>query len=144
MEKLNAGPIILTVDGEDFEMTKDDFLIETKTPEGLSTQTGSNITVALSTVLTDELIEEGYVREIISKIQAARRETEGLEVVDRIRIVYGGNEKLSGICSKYKDEIASAVLAVSFENDDSVKDDASVLEKDVNGEKIFFTLRKAE
>ena len=144
MEKLNAGPITLTVDGEDFEMTKDDFLIETKTPEGLSTQTGSNITVALSTVLTDELIEEGYVREIISKIQAARRETEGLEVVDRIRIVYGGNEKLSGICSKYKDEIASAVLAVSFENDDSVKDDASVLEKDVNGEKIFFTLRKAE
>ena len=144
MEKLTAGPITLTVDGEDFEMTKDDFLIETKTPEGLSTQTGSNITVALSTVLTDELIEEGYVREIISKIQAARRETEGLEVVDRIRIVYGGNEKLSGICSKYKDEIASAVLAVSFENDDSVKDDASVLEKDVNGEKIFFTLRKAE
>ena len=138
MAKIKAGPVKITVDGEEFEMNEEDFLVETVQPEGLSTQTDKGITVALSTVLTPELIEDGFVREMISKIQTQRKET-GLEVTDRIKLSYDGNEKLSEIISRQKDFIASEVLAVSVEAGKG----SDPKTWDINGESIVFSVEKA-
>ena len=138
MAKIKAGPVKITVDGEAFEMNEEDFLVETVQPEGLSTQTDRGITVALSTVLTPELIEDGFVREMISKIQTQRKET-GLEVTDRIKLFYEGNDKLSEIISRQKDFIASEVLAVSVEAGKG----SAPKTWDINGESIDFSVEKA-
>ncbi|MCR5199966.1 MAG: isoleucine--tRNA ligase [Saccharofermentans sp.] len=138
MAKLEEGAITLTVDGEDFEMTKEDFIIETVQPEGLSTQEYNGITVSLNTKLTDDLIVDGFVREMISKIQTQRKEA-GLEVVDRIILSYEGNEKLASIITDKKDYIASEVLATDI----VAGNDGFAKEWDVNGEKITFYVKKA-
>ncbi|SCW30540.1 Isoleucyl-tRNA synthetase [Ruminococcaceae bacterium YRB3002] len=135
---LDEGPIRITVDGEEYEMTVDDFIIETAQPEGLSTQSDRGVIVSISTVLTDDLIEDGFVREMISKLQTQRKET-GLEVVDRINVLYSGNEKLAEIIVKRKEFISSEVLAVTFE--EGVGENSK--EWDINGEKITFTVTKA-
>ena len=120
-------------------MTEEDFLIETTQPEGFSTQTSGNLTVSISTVLTEELIEDGLVREMISKIQNHRKETEGLTVSDRIVLKYDGNDKLAEVIEKKKDYLASEVLAteISKGTGDNSK------EWNVNGEKITFSVVKA-
>ncbi len=138
MAKIEEGAITLTVDGEDFEMTKEDFIIETVQPEGLSTQEYNGITVSLNTKLTDDLIVDGFVREMISKIQTQRKEA-GLEVVDRIILSYEGNEKLASIITDKKDYIASEVLATDIVEGN----DGFAKEWDVNGEKITFYVKKA-
>ena len=135
---LDEGPIKITVDGEEYEMTADDFIIETTQPEGLSTQSDRGVIVSISTVLTDDLIEDGHVREMISKLQNLRKET-GLEVVDRIKVHYAGNSKLGQIIAKRKDFISSEVLAVSFEEGEG----ETAKEVTINGEKIKFTVTKA-
>jgi len=135
---LDEGPIKITVDGEEFDMTIDDFIIETAQPEGLSTQSDRGVIVSISTVLTDDLIEDGHVREMISKLQNLRKET-GLEVVDRINVLYSGNDKLGAVIAKRKDYIASEVLAVSFEEGEG----ETAREVNINGEKIKFTVTKA-
>jgi isoleucyl-tRNA synthetase len=137
-EALKAGSVKITVEGEEYEMTEEDFLIETKQPEGFSTQTDKGLTVSISTVLTEELIEAGFVRELISKIQTQRKET-GLEVTDRIKLSYDGNEKLSEIISRQKDFIASEVLAVSVEAGKG----SDPKTWDINGESIVFSVEKA-
>ena len=141
MAAMKAGPVKITVEGEEFEMTEEDFLVETVQPEGLSTQTDKGITVSLNTVLTEELIEEGLVREIISKIQNQRKETDGLQVTDRISLVYSGNEKLASVIEKNKDSIASEVLATSVASGNGSED--GVREWNVNGETIAFAIKKA-
>ncbi|MBQ4270961.1 MAG: class I tRNA ligase family protein, partial [Clostridiales bacterium] len=138
MAKLEEGSVTITVDGEDFEMTKDDFLVETVQPEGLSTQSDRDVTVSLKTALTDELIEEGYVREMISKLQNLRKST-GLEVTDRIVLNYSGNDMLAGVIEKNKDTIASVVLATEI----APGEQGTKEESDINGQKIFFSIRKA-
>ena len=136
---LKNGSVKITVNGEEYEMTEEDFLIETTQPEGFSTQTSGNLTVSISTVLTEELIEDGLVREMISKIQNHRKETEGLTVSDRIVLKYDGNDKLAEIIEKKKDYLASEVLAteISKGTGDNSK------EWNVNGEKITFSVVKA-
>lgn len=109
----SEGKITLTIDGESIVLDKDDLLEEIIQPQGLSTQSDRDYTVSLDTTLTDELIEEGFVREIISKVQTQRKET-GLDVTDRIRLMYSGNEKLAGIFENHKDFIASEVLAAEI------------------------------
>ena len=138
MKALEEGPVTITVEGENFEMTKDDFIVETVQPEGLSTQEDGGITVSINTVLTEDLIIDGFVREMISKIQTQRKEA-GLEVVDRIILTYEGNEKLASIIAQKKDFIASEVLATDIVEGK----DGFTKEWDVNGEKITFGVKKA-
>jgi len=78
--------------------------------EGYVSENDNNITVVLDTNLTDELIEEGYVREIISKVQTMRKEAD-FEVMDKIAVYVNGNDKIMGICKNNKEEIMSDVLA---------------------------------
>ena len=138
MAAIKEGPVKITVDGEEFEMTEEDFIVETKQPEGFSTQEDKGLTVSVSTVLTEELIEDGYVREMISKIQTQRKET-GLDVTDRIVLSYEGNDKLASIIEKKKDFMASEVLASAINA--GAGDNAK--EWDINGEKITFSVVKA-
>ena len=138
MKALEEGPVTITVEGENFEMTKDDFIVETVQPEGLSTQEDGGITASINTVLTEDLIIDGFVREMISKIQTQRKEA-GLEVVDRIILTYEGNEKLASIIAQKKDFIASEVLATDIVEGK----DGFTKEWDVNGEKITFGVKKA-
>ena len=137
-DALKAGPVKITVEGEEYEMTEEDFLIETTQPEGFSTQNSGDLTVSISTVLTEDLIEDGFVREMISKIQTQRKET-GLEVTDRIVLRYEGNDRLGAIIEKKKDFLASEVLATDIlaGSGDNSK------EWNVNGEKITFSIGKA-
>ncbi len=140
MAALKSGPVKITVDGEEFEMNEEDFLVEMVQPEGLSTKSDKGITVSLNTVLTDDLIEEGLVREMISKIQNQRKETEGLQVTDRISVKYCGNDKLASIIEKNKETISSEVLAVAIEAGNG--SEAGLREWNVNGESISIAVEK--
>ena len=111
MDELNAdGALKFDVDGVAVELTKDDLLIDMAQKEGYVSQEDNKMTVVLDTNLTPELVEEGFVYEIISKIQTMRKES-GFEVTDHIRVSINGNDRLSEIARKNKDAISGKVLA---------------------------------
>ena len=111
MDELNAdGALKFDVDGVAVELTKDDLLIDMAQKEGYVSQEDNRMTVVLDTNLTPELVEEGFVYEIISKIQTMRKES-GFEVTDHICVSINGNDRLSEIARKNKDAISGKVLA---------------------------------
>ena len=111
MDELNAdGALKFDVDGVAVELTKDDLLIDMAQKEGYVSQEDNRMTVVLDTNLTPELVEEGFVYEIISKIQTMRKES-GFEVTDHIRVSINGNDKLSEIAQKNKEAISGKVMA---------------------------------
>ena len=111
MDELNAdGALKFDVDGVAVELTKDDLLIDMAQKEGYVSQEDNRMTVVLDTNLTPELVEEGFVYEIISKIQTMRKES-GFEVTDHIRVSINGNDKLSEIAQNNKEAISGKVLA---------------------------------
>ncbi len=111
MDTLNEeGALKFDVAGVEIELTKDDLLIEMTQAEGFVAQNDNKITVVLDTNLTEELIEEGYVRELISKIQTMRKEAD-FEVMDKIAVYVADNQKITDIVSRNKEEIMSEVLA---------------------------------
>ena len=111
MDELNAdGALKFDVDGVAVELTKDDLLIDMAQKEGYVSPEDNKMTVVLDTNLTPELVEEGFVYEIISKIQTMRKES-GFEVTDHIRVSINGNDRLSEIARKNKDAISGKVLA---------------------------------
>ena len=111
MDELNAdGALKFDVDGVAVELTKDDLLIDMAQKEGYVSQEDNRMTVVLDTNLTPELVEEGFVYEIISKIQTMRKES-GFEVTDHIRVSINGSDKLSEIAQKNKEAISGKVLA---------------------------------
>ena len=132
------GKINIEVDGETFELLTEDLLVENVQPEGLSTQSDKGFTVSLDTKLDDALIEEGFVREIVSKIQNQRKSS-GFEVTDRIEVLYSCDEKMKAIFTKYASSIAEDVLATSISEGSS----ESSKEWDINGEKVSLDLKKA-
>ena len=111
MDELNAtGVLKLDVNGQEIELFKEDLLIDTAQIEGYESVNDNGITVVLDTNLTPELLEEGFVREIISKIQTMRKEA-GFEVMDKINIYVDKNDKVIEILQRNKEEITSEVLA---------------------------------
>ncbi len=132
------GKIVLRIEDQEVELLEEDLLIETVQPEGLSTESDRNFTVALDTTLTDDLLEEGFVREMISKIQTMRKEA-GFEVLDRIRFGFDGNEWLKAIIDRNKAFISEEVLA------DRITEQLAGYEKewDINGEKVRFSVEKS-
>ena len=130
MKALNKdGFITVCADGEEIKLLAEDIIVETSNLPGTVTLTDQGITVVLDTVLTDELIDEGYVRELISKIQSMRKDA-GFEVVNHIALTMKSDEKLSGILLKYKDEIGRIVLADSVE---CKEPSGYIAEWDING-----------
>ena len=139
METLNSDkPICLNVQGTDVEVFKDDVLIDTQQKDGFVSASDAGFTVVLDTNLTDELIEEGFVREIISKIQTMRKDS-GFEVTDRISVVFDGSEKIAKIFAANDAEIKSQTLADSIDAGDA-KDGKNW---NVNGEKVDIAIQKA-
>lgn len=111
MDEINeTGQLKLKLADQEVVLEKDDLLIETAQIEGYVSGSDNGITIVLDTNLTDELIEEGFVREIISKIQTMRKEA-GFEVMDKIKIYVDKNDKIADILKKNMDEIMSEVLA---------------------------------
>ena len=140
MAELNeTGVLKLTIEGQEIELTKDDLLISTAQKEGYVAATDNGYTVVIDTNLSEELLEEGFVREIISKIQTMRKEAD-FEVQDHIEVAYTGNDKVAAIMAKNADYIASEVLANSV-----LSGTLEGYTKDwkINGEEVTFTVKKA-
>ena len=131
------GVLTLTVGDTVAELTRDDLLIEMVKQSGFETVSDRGVTVVLDTALTPELIEEGYVNELISKIQTMRKEN-GYDVTDRIRVTLGGNDKLAAIMQKNENAIAKVVLAESFTYADRVEGKAW----SINDEKAVLLLER--
>ena len=132
------GVLVLDIDGNKVELTEEDLLIETAQTEGYVTESEGETAVVLDTNLTPELIEEGFVREIISKVQTMRKEA-GFEVMDKIAVSYQADDKIRQIFEKYGDEIGKEVLAE--------KVTAGALtgyekEWNINGEKVVLAVEK--
>lgn len=139
METLNAGePFVFDVDGVSVSLSKDDLLIETVQKEGLYAESAQDVTVVLDTNLTEELIEEGFVRELISKIQTMRKEAD-FDVQNHIRLFAEGSDKIVGILNKNAQTIMSETLTDSME-----KNSGYTKEWNINGEKITLSIEKAE
>jgi len=139
MNELKAdGALNFEVNGSAVSLSEEDLLIETAQTEGFVSQQNGSITVALDTNLTPELIEEGFVRELVSKIQTMRKEA-GFEVQDHINVSESGNEKLKGIMQKFEAELKKEVLAESISYDAV---DGYTKEWTVNGEKVTLGVRK--
>jgi isoleucyl-tRNA synthetase len=132
------GALKLTISIGEIALTVEDLLIETQQKEGIFALTDNGLTVALDTVLTDELVEEGFVREIISKIQTMRKEA-GFEVMDHIIVSVTGNEKIAAIMNTNKDTICGDVLADTL-TDDAIEGFAK--EWNINGETVTLTVQK--
>ena len=131
------GSVTITVEGEEVVLETDDLLVENIQPEGLSTQADRDYTVSLDTTLTDELIEDGFVREVISKVQTQRKET-GFEVTDRISLCYSGNDRIAEIIAANKDFIAEEVLASHICEGEG----PNPREWDINGEICVLSVEK--
>jgi isoleucyl-tRNA synthetase len=134
----SEGALRLEVNGVAVELLEEDLLIETARKEGYVSQEDGAITVVLDTNLTPELIEEGYVFELISKIQTMRKES-GFEVMDRIRVSLGGNRKLSAVAAANEAAIAGKVLADKIEQDEHLANEKTW---DINGEKVTIGVQK--
>ncbi len=137
-ELKETGKLVINVAGNPEDLTEEDLLIETKQSESFETNTDKGITVVLDKRLSPELIEEGFVREIISKIQTMRKEA-GFEVMDYIKVSCGGNEKIAKIMDKNADYIMSEVLC-----DDIITTGAvgTVKEWNINDEKVTLGVKK--
>lgn len=109
-ELKQTGKLKLDLGDTTAELSEDDLLIESAQIPGFEALSDNNVTVALDTNLTPELIEEGFVREIVSKIQTMRKDS-GFEVMDNINIYCSGNEKIAGIIERNADFIKSETLA---------------------------------
>ena len=111
MDTLNeTGALTFDFDGQEVVLTKDDLLIDVAKKDGYVTEEDNYVTVVLDTNLTPELIEEGFVREVISKIQTMRKEA-GFEVMDHIGVYQSGNDKIAELIKNNADEIKSEVMA---------------------------------
>ena len=119
-------------------LTEEDLLIEMTQKEGYVTEADNSMTVVLDTNLTPELIEEGFVLELISKIQTMRKDA-GFEVTDHIRVAFADNDKIEEIAQKHEKEIAGKVLAEEL----TVKNELSVAKEwNVNGENVKISVER--
>ena len=119
-------------------LSSEDLLIESAQKEGYVSQADRGITVVIDTNLTAELIEEGFVREIISKIQTMRKDA-GFEVMDKITVYVDGNDKLADLMKKNEEQIKSVVLANTIETG---KTAGFTKDWDINGEKVVLAVEK--
>ncbi len=140
MDSLNeTGELKLTIEGNEITLSKEDLLIETAQMEGFISDSDRGVTVVLDTKLTKELIEEGFVRELISKIQTMRKEA-NFEVMDKIVAFQSGNNIIRDIIMRNSEEIKSEVLASEIILGE-VK--GYIKEWNINGEEVILGVEKA-
>jgi len=140
MRELNEkNGLALNIDGEDVFLTNDDLLIESAQKDGFTAETAGGTTVVLNTVLSGELIEEGFVRELVSKFQTMRKEA-GFEVMDRITAGFAeeSGNTIKKIIDKNAAEIKKEVLADEIKNEP----DGYVKKWTVNGVAVTLGVKK--
>lgn len=125
--------VTVSIDNTPVAFKEEDLLISDKNKEGYQTVSEKGITVILNTELSQELIQEGLMRELVSKIQTMRKES-GFNVTDHIVVTYSCGEKLAEVIEKYKSEIMQDTLA------DSITAGSGSSLKDINGEEISLSL----
>ena len=132
------GKLVLSLPSGEVTLETEDLLIEAKQKDGFYTVSDRGITVAIDTTLTKELIEEGFVRELISKIQTMRKEA-GFNVTDHIKVTVSGSEMVTDIAVLKKADIAGDTLADSVESADAA---GYTKDWDINGEKVTIGVEK--
>ena len=137
-ELKSTGELKLDIDGQEIVLLEEDLLIDMAQMEGYVSESDHTITVVLDTNLTPELIEEGFVRELVSKIQTMRKEA-GFEVMDKVRVYAKDNDKIVDIMKNHGDEIKSEVLA-----EDIVTGETKGYEKEwnINSEKVTMAVER--
>ena len=139
MDELNAnGCLRFEVNGEEVVLNREDLLIDTAQMEGYVSEDDNGITVVLDTNLSEELLEEGFVREIISKVQTMRKEAD-FEVMNKIVITYEGSEKAETVFAKNADEIGAETLALEVKKATPA---GYVKEWKINGEAVTLGVEK--
>ena len=139
MDELKAkGALVFDVNGTEISLAEEDLLIEMSQKEGYVSEADNYATVVLDTNLTPELVEEGFVYEVISKIQTMRKDAD-FEVMDHIKVAINGNAKLAELVVRNKAAISEKVLA------DEILTDAELAvskEWNVNGEAVTIAVEK--
>lgn len=132
------GAIKITISIGEIALAEEDLIIESQQKEGFFTLSDDGVSVSLDTTLTEELVEEGFVREIVSKIQTMRKES-GFDVTDHIKVSLTGNDKLAEVVKRNADSISKDVLA-----DEILTDVNAEITKDwdINGEKAVIGVQK--
>ena len=148
MAELKAdGVLALPTVSDDVKLSEEDLLITMTQMEGYVTEGDNTVTVVLDTNLTPELVEEGFVRELISKIQTMRKEA-GFEVMDKISIYYHADEKVANIFHKYGNDIMGDVLGTEVvaeaDSFNTKEDGIYCKEWNINGEKVLIGVTKGE
>ena len=133
------GAIRLENAGEEITLTRDDLLIEMTKKEGFESLQDRGVTVVIDKNLTPELIEEGNVREIISKIQTMRKDA-GFEVMDKIRLAFRGNDAIEAIVRRNGDTICRETLAIIIKFGETF---LSSKTWNINGEEVTISVEKA-
>ncbi len=133
------GSLTFDVNGTTVVLSEEDLLIDMAQTEGYVSDGDNEITVVLDTKLTPELIEEGFVREIISKVQTMRKEAD-FQVTDKIILSCSGNGKIETILQDHKEEIQSEVLAVEVKTDETT---GYVKDWNINGEDVTLGVERA-
>ncbi|MBQ3552138.1 MAG: isoleucine--tRNA ligase [Clostridia bacterium] len=127
------------IDGTTVVLSSADVLVETKKREGFISECMDDLAVVLNTELTDELIDEGMLREVVSKIQNMRKDA-GFEVVDHIAIGYSGKGRMDDVIKRFEAEIKSETLADEIAN--GIADDGFIRDWEINGETITISVSK--
>jgi isoleucyl-tRNA synthetase len=137
VEKLEEGPITLNLNGEDTVIEKDYVLVTISSKEGFNVTMENNLFVILDTTLTSELINEGYAREFVSKVQQMRKNN-GYEVLDNIKIFYNGSDEIQAAVDEFEEFIKQETLAVSIER----VNESGLEEQDLNGQMTGIRLER--
>ena len=134
MDELKAnGFIAFDVNGTEVRLAEEDLLIDISQKEGYVTEADNTVTVVLDTNLTEELVEEGFVYEVISKVQTMRKDS-GFEVMDHIKVYISGNDRVADVVRKNEPAIGGKVLADAFVYDAGGFPNAK--EWNINGENV--------
>ena len=132
-----TGQLVLHLEDGDVTLTPEDVDVTMAQTEGYNCQRYGGVTIALETTLSPELIEEGFVREIVSKVQTMRKEN-GYEVTDHIEVYLSGNEKLEGLVKKNEDFLKGATLTDAVHYGEL---DGHQKEWNINGETVTLAVK---
>lgn len=139
VDELNTGSLTMELNGENTEILPEYVAVTYLAKEGFDIAMDGGISVVLDTVLDENLIAEGYMREFISKVQQQRK-SNGYEVSDRINIEYAGDDEVAKAFEEYREVISSETLALSMERRDTVEG----TDIDINGHEVALKLEKVE
>ena len=139
VDELNTGSLTMELNGENTEILPEYVAVTYLAKEGFDIAMDAGISVVLDTVLDEDLIAEGYMREFISKVQQQRK-SNGYEVSDRINIEYAGDDEVAKAFEEYREVISSETLALSMERRDTVEG----TDIDINGHEVALKLEKVE